>query len=102
MRMCASLFRISEAAGRIKLIFGMRLEVHYISVLRKVPVAKHFTEVNGGVYVQVARAHPSFPYLGNGWKDCAENWCVIRGALDIHFTKDGGYLLERTCKCTHI
>ena len=27
--------------------------------------------------------------FGNGWTDCAENWCVIRGSLAIHFTQDG-------------
>ena len=45
---------------------------------------------------------PPFPYLRNGWTDCAETWRVIRGLLAIHFEQDGGYLLDRMCKCTHI
>ena len=53
VRTCISLFCISEVAGWIVLKFCMRLEAHYISVLQEVPLAKHFTEVNGGVHVQV-------------------------------------------------
>ena len=34
--------------------------------------------------------------------DCAENWCVVRGPLAIHFKQDGGYLLEHMCNCTQI
>ena len=37
------------------------------------------------------RAHvrTRFPYLGNGWKDRAENRCVVRGPLAIYFTQGG-------------
>ena len=34
--------------------------------------------------------------------DGAENWCEIRGLLTIHFTQDAGYLVECTCKYTHM
>ena len=30
-----------------------------------------------------------FPYLGNGFADCAETWCVVRGPLAMRFTQDG-------------
>ena len=26
-----------------------------------------------------------FPYLGNGWTDCAGTWCVVRGPLSMRF-----------------
>ena len=42
--------------------------------------------LNGGVHL---RLRTPFSYLENGWTDCAENWCVIRGLLAIHFAKDG-------------
>ena len=29
-----------------------------------------------------------FTYLGNGWADCAETWCVIRGSLAMRFTQN--------------
>ena len=45
-----------------------------------------------------ARAHP-FSYLGNGWMDCAEIWCVARGSLAMHSTQNGGYLHEHTGLC---
>ena len=40
----------------------------------------HTAQVMGGVQLHV-RAHvqmcPPFPYLGNGWMDCAEIWFVV-------------------------
>ena len=35
-----------------------------------------------------AHEHP-FPYLENGWTNFAENCCVVRGPLAIHFPHDG-------------
>ena len=99
MRTCAPLFRISEAAGRIDLKVGMWLETHWISVLQRDPLAKRFTEVNGRVHVHV---RTPFPCLGNSWTDCADNWCVVRGLLAMHFTQNWSYLLERACDCAHI
>ena len=51
-----------------------------------------------------ARAHERTPFshLGNNWTDCTENWCVVGGPLSYAFTKDGGYLLDRTRNCAHI
>ena len=43
-----------------------------------------------------------FSFLGKGWTDCAETWCVVRGPLAMCFTQDGWYPHERTCNCTHV
>ena len=32
----------------------------------------------------------SVPYLGNGWTDCAEIWCVVRYQLGMRFSLLGG------------
>ena len=29
---------------------------------------------------------PSVSYLGNGWTDCADIWCVVRDPLALRFT----------------
>ena len=58
MRTCAPLFRISEAAGRIALKFGMRLVIHKINVLQKVPLVMSFTEVNVQLTCRCAHAQP--------------------------------------------
>ena len=55
-----------------------------------------------GVTGAHVRMRNPFLYLGNGWTDCAETWGVVRGPLAMRFTKDEGYLHERTCNCTHI
>ena len=34
-----------------------------------------------------AQASTPFPYVGNGWTDCTEVWCVIREPLAIPFTR---------------
>ena len=59
------------------------------------PLAKRF--------IEVVRAHvlTRFPYLGNGWTDGAEIWCVVRGLPAMRFTQDGRYLLECTYNRTH-
>ena len=61
------------------------------------------TQVVGGVHLHVrtcARADvPPFPYLGNGWTNCAEIWFVARDPLAWRFTKanDGVQVHVRTC-----
>ena len=63
----------------------------------------HITQVMGGVHLHVrtcARADvPPFLYLGNGWTDCAEIWCVVRDPLARLFTNvhGGAQLHMRTC-----
>ena len=48
-------------------------------------------DVDGGVQLHVltcARADVAhFSYLGNGWTDCAEIWCVVRDPLARRFTE---------------
>ena len=68
----------------------MWIETHHI---------ERFTEANGRVQVHV---RTPFQYLGNDFVDCAEIWCVAMRPLAMRFTKDGGYLLERTCNYTHM
>ena len=50
--------------------------------------AIHITQVIGGVHLYVrtgARADvPPSPYLGNGWTDCAEIWCVVTVFANVH------------------
>ena len=47
--------------------------------------AMHITQVTGGMHLHVracARKDvPPFPYLGDGWTDCAEIWYVISDPL---------------------
>ena len=45
-----------------------------------------------------------FPYLGNGWTDCAEMWCVVRDPLARCFTKvwGGVHLHVLTCACAGV
>ena len=63
----------------------------------------HITQVMGGVHLHMrtcARADvPPFLYLGNGWTDCAEIWCVARDPLAKLFAKvnGGAHLHVRTC-----
>ena len=45
------------------------------------------------------RVHPLSVSI-NSWMDSAENWCLVREPLSMHFTQNLGYLLERTCNCT--
>ena len=65
--------------------------------------AMHITQVRGGMHLHVracARADvPPFPYLGNGWTNCAEIWLVVRAPLAWSFTKvNGGVQVHvRTC-----
>ena len=54
-----------------------------------------------GHHTARAHVHTPFSYLGNGWADGAETWCVARGPLSMRFTRDGRYPHERTCSCTH-
>ena len=41
---------------------------------------------------------PGVSYLGNGWTDCAEIWCVVRDQLAMRFTlpRGGVHLHVRT------
>ena len=60
----------------------------------------HIPRVMSGARAASARAHaqmlPSIPYLGKGWTDCAEIWCVVRGQLAMRFTLSGmGFI----CTC---
>ena len=61
------------------------------------------TQVVGGVHLHVrtcARADvPPFPYVGNGWTDCAEIWYVVKNTLPYRFTEiNGGVKVHvRTC-----
>ena len=55
---------------------------------------------------KAARAHSffasrtPFPYLGNGWTDCDEIWCVVRDPLAKRFTEvDVRYV--RACASVH-
>ena len=75
------LFRISETAGP---------DYAVIWFMVTDPLAWHFTEVNGGVTGACAHVSTPFPYLGNGWTDCAETLCVIRGSLAMCLTHNGG------------
>ena len=46
---------------------------------------------------------PRFPHLGNGWTDCADICCVVRGPLAVHFTQDGDiFSSARVTVPTHI
>ena len=38
------------------------------------------------LHVRTSRFDP-FLYLGNGWTDCAEIWCVVKVPLARHFAK---------------
>ena len=66
-------------------------------------VAVHNVQVMGGIHLHVcpcARADViPFPYLVNGWTDCAEIWYVVRGPLARRLTKiyGGAHLHLRTC-----
>ena len=57
-----------------------------------------------GVHLHVrtcARADvPPFLYLRNGWRDCAEIWCVVKDQLERLFAKviGGAQLHVRTCE----
>ena len=43
-----------------------------------------------------------FPYLGNGWTDCTEIWCVARGPVAMHFTQDGRFCTNASVTVTHL
>ena len=66
--------RISGTAGQIALKFVVWLEINY---------AMRFTPLRSGVHLHV---RSPFPYLGNGWADCAEIWYVVRNHLARQFT----------------
>ena len=76
MRTC-SCSRILETAGRIALKFGSRPGTHQLSNSQRDSLAGRFTKVNGGVHVPTP-----FSYLGNGWMNYDENWCVVTGLLN--------------------
>ena len=65
-------------------------------------VAVHIAQLMGVVHLHVrtcTRADVApFPYLGNGWTDCAEMWYVVRYLLARRFTEvdDGIQLHVRT------
>ena len=63
-----------------------------------------FTPLRGGVHLRpkrVAHVGTPFPYLGNGWTDCADIFYVARDQLasQLTQTKDGVHLHVRTCSC---
>ena len=89
VRMCTP-FRISETAGRIALKSGLWLETHKLGAFQKLMV---------GCRCMCA---PLFPYLGNGWTDCAKTWCVVRGPLAMRFTQNGGYAHSARLTYTHL
>ena len=72
VRTCASLFRISETAGRTALKFGVWLGDHWLYVLHVLRV-EHIALA----YVH----HIPVSYLSNRETLCSENWCVVRHAL---------------------
>ena len=54
-----------------------------------------------------ARVHVRifFLYLGNGWTDCTESWCMARGPVAMRFAQDGRFctnVSESLCQdCGH-
>ena len=74
-----SVFRIFETAGAIALIFGVRLVSHLLGVLKTSGWGK-----SARVHVRMFRC-AFFMYLGNGWIDFAEIWCVVRRPLARRF-----------------
>ena len=69
-------------------------------------VAGHIARVTGVVHFHVHTSErvcvqiwSPFPYLGNGWTDCAKIWHVARDQLARLFTEvdDGVQLHVRTC-----
>ena len=73
------LFRISETAGPIALKFGVLLGSHEIGVLQTSRLGYSCT----CEHAHVQMCH--FPYLRNGWTDCAEIWCVVCDPLAKRF-----------------
>ena len=41
-----------------------------------------------------SHVHTPFPHIGDGWKNCTEIWCVVRGQLHyvLHKPRGGGYI----------
>ena len=66
----------------------MWFEIHWLGVLQKSMM---------GCSCTCSRAHPFSVSRGNGWTDCAETLCMASKPLAMCFSKDGGYLQERTC-----
>ena len=66
------------------------LETHRLGVLQQSRMC--------GRHVRTG-ACARFSYLGNGWTDCAEIWCVVSDPLARSFAnvQDGVYLNVRTC-----
>ena len=51
----------------------------------------HITQIMDGVHLHVRTCRCAhFPYLGNGWTNCAEIWCVVRDTLASRFAKVKG------------
>ena len=93
---CPSEYRIGIRTTSESRNFGFRLAPlvvsdHKLGFLQKLRLAHSCT---------CARAHP-FLYLGNGWMDCAEIWCVARGPLAMHFTRDGDTCAGTRATVTH-
>ena len=42
------------------------------------------------------------PYLGNGWTDCTEIWCVVRGPMAMRFTQDGRFCTSASVTIIHL
>ena len=63
----------------------------------------HITQATGvgtsaRAHVRTCRCAP-FPYLGNGWTDCAEFWFVVGDPLACRFTKVNGGVQVPVRKC---
>ena len=53
--------------------------------------------VGGGLFFLMAV--PSLSYLGNGWRNCAKIWCVIKDQLPKCFTQVKGGVHLHVCTC---
>ena len=63
-------------------------------------VTVHNAHVMGGLHLHVRTCICApFPYLVNGWTDCAEIWYLVRDPLAMRFTEvDYGVQMHmRTC-----
>ena len=60
------------------------------------PLARRFTEVDDGIQLHV---RTPFPYLRNGWRDCAEIWWCGYGTNSNAFYRyyEWSILRMRTC-----
>ena len=89
------MFRDQEVV-RIAQVMGV---VHlHVSTCRCVPLSISRKRLDGlrCNLVRVAHVRSPFPYLGNGWRDCAEIWCVLMGPIAMRFV---GITSGAHCTC---